>query len=119
MPENLQKGSNLNTLDSKHSPKKSNFNYVRSLAFTPKFGELAPFYSEDVVPSDNVKLRSHFDLRSFNLKSPLMQDINMYKSFFNVPISAILPNNWDKVVETPNISKIRNSNNSAKIVRNL
>lgn len=107
MPENLQKGSNLNTLDSKHSPKKSNFNYVRSLAFTPKFGELAPFYSEDVVPSDNVKLRSHFDLRSFNLKSPLMQDINMYKSFFNVPISAILPNNWDKVVETPNIgSKI-------------
>lgn len=107
MPENLQKGSNLNTLDSEHSPKKSNFKYVRTLAFTPKFGELAPFYSEDVVPSDKVKLRSHFDLRSFNLKSPLMQDINMYKSFFNVPISAILPNNWDKVVETPNIgSKI-------------
>lgn len=103
--DNLQKGSSLNTLKKGYSPKHSKFPIQKPLAFTPRFGELYPYFAEDVVPDDKLKVQSLFDLRTYTLKSPLMQDIAMYKSSFYVPISAILPNNWDKVVETPNIGE--------------
>lgn len=102
-PNNLQKGSNLNTIHESKKPYKSNFKIQKPVAFTPRYGELYPFMCEDVVPGDKIKMSSLFDLRTYTLKSPLMQDVSMYKSCYSVPISAILPNNWDKVVETPNI----------------
>lgn len=106
MKNNLQKGSNLNTIHEKKSPYRSYFPIQKPLAFTPRYGELFPFQVEDVVPSDNLKMSSLFDLRTFTLKSPLMQDVKMYKSSYFVPISAILPLNWDKVVTTPNIGEV-------------
>lgn len=105
-PNNLQKGSNLNTIHESKNPHKSNFKIQKPVAFTPRYGELYPFMCEDVVPRDKIKMSSLFDLRTYTLKSPLMQDVAMYKSCYSVPISAILPNNWDKVVETPNIGDV-------------
>lgn len=105
-PNNLQKGSNLNTIHESKNPHKSNFKIQKPVAFTPRYGELYPFMCEDVVPGDKIKMSSLFDLRTYTLKSPLMQDVSMYKSCYSVPISAILPNNWDKVVETPNIGDV-------------
>lgn len=102
MPSSLQKGSNLNSMQKGSPFKHSHFNYLKSLAFTPRFGELTPFYCEDSVPTDHMVVRPHFDLRTYTLKSPLMQDLKMYKSHFHVPISAILPFNYDKVISTPN-----------------
>lgn len=105
-PNNLQKGSNLNTIHESKKLYKSNFKIQKPVAFTPRYGELYPFMCEDVVPGDKIKMSSLFDLRTYTLKSPLMQDVSMYKSCYSVPISAILPNNWDKVVETPNIGDV-------------
>lgn len=105
-PNNLQKGSNLNTIHESKNPHKSNFKIQKPVAFTPRYGELYPFMCEDVVPGDKIKMSSLFDLRTYTLKSPLMQDVSMYKSCYSVPISAILPNNWDKVVETPNVGDV-------------
>ena len=74
------------------------------LAGNYRFGEISPTYCERVVPDDkNARFQSGTDVRSLNLKSPLMQDVKMYKDYFQVPKSSILPLNWEKLEKMPNI----------------
>ena len=76
------------------------------LAGNYRFGEISPTYCERVVPDDkNARFQSGTDVRSLNLKSPLMQDVKMFKDYFQVSKSSILPRNWDKIEKMPNIGE--------------
>lgn len=64
---------------------------------THRFGEYHPhFWFDGVEGDEDVKLRSSHDVRSYTLKAPLLQDIQMKKDYFMVPMQAILPLNWEK-----------------------
>lgn len=73
-------------------------------AHTDRFGEETPFFFLDTVKGDSkIPLRSNHNLRTLNLKSPVLQDLVMKKSYYHVPKSAILPNNWEKLEKQPKI----------------
>lgn len=98
-----QDGNNLNQLQSKKRVSKSNYDIRPDLALTARFGEITPFLVTNGLPSDHLEFRSQMDLRTYTLKSPLMQNIKMYRTYFSVPMRCILPNNWDKVYVNPNL----------------
>lgn len=68
---------------------------------THRFGEYHPHYVEEGVKNDILPVRSSHQVMSYTLKSPLMQNITMYKDYFNVPMEAILPMNWEKFFDNP------------------
>lgn len=70
---------------------------------THRFGEYHPhFYFEGVPDDKNITLNSSHTLRSYTLGAPLMQDIQLKKDYFGVPLSAIIPFNWEKWYKNPN-----------------
>lgn len=84
----------------------SNFNLSYDLFDTYQYGKVKPVSVSDVVPRDkNYVLKSAHDVRSTNLKAPLMQNVRLYKSHFAVPMAAILPLNWDKFFDNPTIGE--------------
>lgn len=98
-----QDGNNLNQLQSKKRVSKSRYDIRPDMALTARFGEITPFLVTNGLPSDHLEFRSQMDLRTYTLKSPLMQNIKMYRTYFSVPMRCILPNNWDKVYVNPNL----------------
>ena len=49
---------------------------------THRFGEYHPHYVEEGVKNDILPVRSSHQVMSYTLKSPLMQNITMYKGRF-------------------------------------
>ena len=69
---------------------------------TPRFGQYSVPYVDFAVPSDkSFKFSSRQNVRTYTLKGPLMQRVNYNKDNFLVPLSAILPRNWEKVYTNP------------------
>ena len=68
---------------------------------TFRFGEYHPHFVMEGVAKDKISFRSSHDLRSYTLGAPLMEDISMKKDYFHVPMTAILPLNWDKFFANP------------------
>lgn len=100
----MREGNTLNNLDKNNHPNRSKFEFVDAVAFTPRFGEITPFFCRRVEDTDKFSNRAEFDLRTFTLQSPLMQELKMYKNYFSVPMEAILPNNWKtKIYPNPTI----------------
>lgn len=75
--------------------------FSNKIAGTYRFGEYQPHFVAEVENSDKFPLRSIHRVRSFNLKAPLMSDIQMKKDYFQVNMEAILPLNWDKIFTPP------------------
>lgn len=71
------------------------------LAGTYRFGEIAPHFVAEVENNDKWPLRSAHNVRSFNLKAPMLSEIYLRKNYFQIPMEAILPLNWDKVITPP------------------
>lgn len=84
----------------------SRFELNFPLAGNYRFGEISPHFAERVVADDKrMRCMSGTETRSLNLKSPLMQGVKMNKDYFQVPMPAILPLNWDKIYIQPNIGE--------------
>ena len=100
----MSEGNNLNNLDRNNHPNRSEFKFTDGLAFNPLFGQISPFFCRRVEDTDRFSNRAEFDLRTLSLKSPLMQDLKMYKNYFSVPMECILPNNWKtKIYPNPTL----------------
>lgn len=96
-------GNKLNQLSKKTKTHHSRFQLRPDIALTARFGDVTPFLVQNTIPGDKISTRSNISLRTYTLKSPLMQDIKMQREYFNVPLRAILPFNWDKIYVNPNI----------------
>ncbi len=100
----MSEGNTLNNLDRNNHPNRSKFEFTDGLAFNPLFGQISPFFCRRVEDTDRFSNRAEFDLRTLSLKSPLMQDLKLYKNYFSVPMECILPNNWKtKIYPNPTL----------------
>lgn len=79
----------------------SKFNLMYHFFNTHRFAEYTPHYWEDSVKRDRLPIRSSHSVKSYTMKSPLMQTISMSKDYFSVPYEAILPFNWEKFFDHP------------------
>lgn len=77
------------------------FDLSQQFLFTARYGELTPFFNMECVGRDRIRLRNSVDLRSYTLSSPLLSSLRMKKSYFQVPLSAILPNTWQYLFTNP------------------
>lgn len=68
---------------------------------TARFGEITPFFYSLAIGRDRSFLRSSQDLRSYTLSSPLFSPVRMKKSYFSVPLKAIMPNTWNYIFVNP------------------
>ena len=99
-----QKKAKQNLPSNKNFVKKSSFPELsHRVAFTARFGEVSPFFVMESVAGDKVPLRSKFDMRTYTLKSPLLDNLTMRKSFFQVPKQAILPLQFERIFTQPTI----------------
>ena len=94
-------GANQATGQDVHTRSKFPFGY--KFADTHRFGEYHPFFVMEGVEGDKIDLHCSHDVRSYTLKAPLLQDIQLKKDYFAVPMEAILPFNWDKFYTIPTI----------------
>lgn len=95
--------------DSKPIKDRSRFNNSYRLAGTYRFGEYAPTMVADCVPDDNHKIKVSHVVKSYTMKQPLMQDIQLKDDTFLTPLSALLPRNYEKFITSPNIGDDVNS----------
>lgn len=77
------------------------FDKSRFNLYTQRFSEVCPCYFDDVVEGDNIINQATQDVRTFALRSPLMNNLKMYRSFYNVPLSAIAPRSWEYLLRQP------------------
>lgn len=77
------------------------FDLSQQFLFTARYGECTPFFNMECVGRDRVRLRNSVDLRSYTLSSPLLSSLRMKKSYFQVPLSGILPNTWQYLFTNP------------------
>lgn len=77
------------------------FDLSQQFLFTARYGECTPFFNMECVGRDRIRLRNSVDLRSYTLSSPLLSSLRMKKSYFQVPLSAILPNTWQYLFTNP------------------
>lgn len=94
-PANQANGQDVHT--------RSKFPFGYKFADTHRFGEYHPFFVMEGVEGDKIDLHCSHEVRSYTLKAPLLQDIQLKKDYFVVPREAILPMNWDKFYTIPTI----------------
>lgn len=97
---------NKNEINETHANVKrsrSTFPLKQVILDTHRFGEYHPHLVIDGVTSDRLPWRSSHVARSYTLKAPLMQDIQMHKDYFMVPLRAILPLQADRIITNPTI----------------
>lgn len=97
----VEKSTLVDSQDSKSIKARSKFDLSHHHFTTLPFGEYVPFFSMECVNGDDIKLRSQHSLNTFTLKSPILSNIRMRKDYFSVPMEAILPFNWDKIITNP------------------
>lgn len=72
-------------------PKGSSFNLSYENKFTAKFGDLIPFFHQEVLPGDKFKVGQQHLIRLAPTLAPLMQQVDVYMHYFFVPNRLI----WD------------------------
>lgn len=86
---------------SKHS--RSTLALEQFILDTHRFGEYHPHLVLDGVSTDSLPFRSKHNTRSYTLRAPLMQDIQMHKDYFLVNLRAILPFQAERFITNPTI----------------
>lgn len=97
----VEKSNLVDSQDSKSIKARSKFDLSAHHLTTLPFGQYLPFFNMECVNGDDIKLRSQHSLNTFTLKSPILSNIRMRKDYFSVPMEAILPFNWDKIITNP------------------
>lgn len=93
--------------DSQNTPQTSNresyntFDKSRVRFTTARFDEIQPVYFDPSIEADVRRLRNVHDLRTYTLKSPLLSNVKLHRTFFSVPWSTIAPNTWEYLYRQP------------------
>lgn len=68
---------------------------------TSRYGQISPFYYQHVKGDDIVPLQSDHEVRTHTLASPMLSDVEMQKLYAFVPMEAIYPLNWERMLVNP------------------
>lgn len=71
------------------------------LLATDRYGEYSPFYWAKCERGDVQNLQSSHNLHTFTMKSPMVGGVTMTKSYVKIPMQAIYPINWEKMMTIP------------------
>ena len=74
------------------SPKRTAFDLSHEVKLTCDFGELVPFFCQDVIPGDTFKVSVETFVRFAPLIAPVMHRVNVFTHFFFVPYRLV----WDE-----------------------
>lgn len=69
--------------------------------YTQRFSEVYPCMSQPAMSGDNIPLSVRHELRNYTLKAPLLSSLKMYRSFYQIPLSAISPYTWELQLRQP------------------
>lgn len=83
----------------------STFKNGYPLAGSYRFGQIQPHFVQEVVPDDDIEMSSAYKLDSYTLSQPLMQDMFITHGYYFVPLSALLPLNYEKFITNPVIGE--------------
>lgn len=90
------------------------FNTSYPHILTARYGSIYPFYVANAVEKELHPLHSAHDIRADTLQTPKFGDVKMKKSYFEVPLRAIYPLNYDLMrvppVEGDDINDLRYPN---------
>lgn len=90
----LVNNAGLNHPDSYNNQGYNSFDRSETVLQTQRFADVNPIYPADLIPGERPRIVSQHELRTFTLRSPLLSDVYMHRSFFVVPLQAIYPNTW-------------------------
>lgn len=95
-------GGNAQNIPDAHVPRTySTFPLKGHRLNTERFGEYTPIVAFEAGKEDRLPFRHAYQLMSYTMKTPLMQDVIKRKDLFAVPMEAILPLNWQKFFVNP------------------
>lgn len=80
---------------------RSRFPLSESFFTTERFADYNPCFVMEAVSGDKITLNQPHQVRTYTLKAPLLQNILKKKDYFQVPMQAILPLNWEKFYTNP------------------
>lgn len=69
--------------------------------YTQRFSEVYPCLAQPANSGDNIPLSVRHELRNYTLRAPLLSSLKMYRSFYQVPLSAISPYTWELQLRQP------------------
>lgn len=75
------------------------------LAGTYRFGELGVCFVQDTIPDDDTSFGSSHVLRSYQMQSPLLSEAKIKKDYIEVPLTSLLPLNYEKLFVQPQIGE--------------
>lgn len=102
----IQQGSAQNKLGKPDGiPGRSKFNLTKHNYTTQRYGQQQVIGVWNAITGDKWKIRCAHELKTYTLAAPLMTPMYIEKDFFQVPRCAILPLNWDKIYQLPNIGE--------------
>lgn len=78
-------------------PKGSTFNLSYENKFTAKFGQLIPFFHQEVIPGDKFKVGQQHLIRLAPTLAPLMQQVDVYMHYFFVP-NRLIWDDWEDFI---------------------
>ena len=70
-------------------PKRNVFNKSHSVSFPGTMGALMPVMTDFLVPGSTVKLSDSLHTRTLALVSPIMDNVQTYVHYWNVPIRLV------------------------------
>ena len=97
-----QEGRQINSAFQGPKIPHSHFTLNKRVGITSKFGVNEPIFATELVTDDGpITIEPNCDIRSYTLKAPMIGTIQKHVSAYQVPLQAILPFNWDKIVKNP------------------
>lgn len=75
-----------------NKPKRTSFDLSHEVKLTCDFGQLVPFFVQDVIPGDTFKVSVETLVRFAPMIAPIMHRVNVFTHFFFVPYRLV----WDE-----------------------
>lgn len=78
-------------------PKRNAFNLSHSVKLTMEMGQLVPFYVQDVLPSDRLRVSATNLIKFAPLIAPILSEVDVYLHFFFVP-TRLIWDSWEEFI---------------------
>lgn len=86
---------NLNNPKGYNHAEYNTFNRSRYRQTTERFADFKPIFADEFIEGDRIRMNLSHDTRSYTMVSPQFSFINKHRTFFQIPMQAITPNNYD------------------------
>lgn len=99
----LHQGNDANEVKTYAPIDMTKYDLSRPFMYTQRFGQLALILAEIGEPKDKIYMGNADNIDSYTLAAPLKSNVYHKKDYFQIPMRAIMPINWDKYYEQPKI----------------